>query len=84
LSTRYQGARKHYSVSVSGPSRSGWAGRWARELCQPLSALLSPREFQIGVLRCTAGHSPVSSGPPERVRTGRESGRATRQRPSQL
>ncbi len=36
---------------------------------------LSPRESSKSV-SCgpTGGHSPVSSGPPERVRTGRESG----------
>jgi hypothetical protein len=46
-----------------------------------LSALLSPREFEIGVLRCTGGHSPVSSGTPERVRAVRECGPAPRDAP---
>jgi hypothetical protein len=47
-----------------------------------LSAVLSRREFETGVLRCTAGHSGVSSGPPERVRTGRESEPSLRKRES--
>jgi hypothetical protein len=57
------------------PGRKGPVGTSSAP-CQPLSAALSPREFEIGVLRCSAGHSPVSSGPPGRVRTGRESGQA--------